>query len=306
MITTPITPDLLRSSVIAVPPLARDAQERIDPRQNQRLIKYLEQGGVTSLLYGGNANLYHVRLSEYAGLLELLAASTAPGTLVIPSLGSSYGLMMDQADILREHAFPTAMVLPQRELADSSGIALSVARVAERLGRPVVLYLKHDRLVEIDDIERLQADGVLSLVKYAVVRDDPAEDDYLQLLLEVVPRERIVSGMGEQPAIVHMRKFQLAGFTSGCVCVAPRLAQAMLRAVQNEDFPRAETIRGQFAELEEIRNDISPIRVLHRAVALAGLADTGPLTPLLTDVDAAVARRIQAACERLLELERAA
>ena len=39
-----------------------------------------------------------------------------------------------------------------------------------------------------------------------------------------VDRSLVVSGMGELPAIIHLRDFGLAGFTSGCVCIAPRAA----------------------------------------------------------------------------------
>ena len=63
-----------------------------------------------------------------------------------------------------------------------------------------------------------------------------------------------------------MRDFGLGGFTSGCVCVAPRLSQAMLAAVKNHDWAEAERIRALFEPLENLRNAINPIRVLHQAV----------------------------------------
>lgn len=66
MQTTPITYDDLRSSVISVPPLARKADLTLDDAENTKLIKHLEAGGVRSFLYGGNANLYNIAVSEYA------------------------------------------------------------------------------------------------------------------------------------------------------------------------------------------------------------------------------------------------
>ena len=72
MQTTPVNHETLRTSVIAVPPLCRDADMKICRGENQKLVSHIEAGGVTTLLYGGNANLYHVRLSEYATLLEIL------------------------------------------------------------------------------------------------------------------------------------------------------------------------------------------------------------------------------------------
>jgi dihydrodipicolinate synthase/N-acetylneuraminate lyase len=94
----------------------------------------------------------------------------------------------------------------------------------------------------------------------------------------------IVSGMGEQPAIVHMRDFKLAGFTSGCVCVNPELSQEMLEALRSGDNASAEAIREIFRPLEDLRNDIHPVRVLHDAVALGGIAETGPILPLLSNL----------------------
>ncbi len=73
-----------------------------------------------------------------------------------------------------------------------------------------------------------------------------------------------------------MRDFGVAGYTSGCVCVAPKLSMDMLRAIQAKDYAKAESIREIFRPLEDLRNGIQPIRVLHHAVAGAGIATTGP------------------------------
>ena len=73
MDTTPVTRERLAASVIAVPPLARGADLTLNDAENARLIRHLETGGISTLLYGGNANLYHSSLSEYGDLLALLA-----------------------------------------------------------------------------------------------------------------------------------------------------------------------------------------------------------------------------------------
>jgi dihydrodipicolinate synthase/N-acetylneuraminate lyase len=143
--------------------------------------------------------------------------------------------------------------------------------------------------------------GLISWIKYAVVRDDPAVDDYLTELTEHVDPARIVSGIGEQPAAVHLRGFGLGGFTSGCVCVAPRLSMQFLRAVQAGDVAGAESIRAVFRPLEDLRNRISPIRVLHAAVALAGIADTGPILPLLSPLDESDCAEVARAARELLQ-----
>ncbi len=300
MLTTAFQPDHLSESVFAVPPLARDADGKICAAENQKIIRFIEDGGVRSLLYGGNAVFYHIRLSEYAATLRMLAESAGDQTTVVPSIGPAYGLAVDQVDILREFDFPTVMVLPSRDIVDQQGIASGVRRLAERLGKPLVLYLKFDRWLDPKWVRSLEDDGVISWIKYAVVLDDPADDDYLRELIDVFPTERMVSGIGEQPAIVHLHDFGITGFTSGCVCVAPGRSMEMLRAIQAGDIETAESIRRWFLPLEDLRNAYSPIRVLHHAVAEAGIASTGPLPPMLSDLDADLVAKIREAVKTML------
>jgi len=275
----------LRDSVIAVPPLAVDADGNAVREENAKVIRHITSGGVSHLLYGGNALFYHVRPSRYAALLGMLSDLTDQTTSVVPSVGPAYGLMMDQVEVLREFDFPTAMVLPQRDIADDAGIASGIRHAAEKLGRPLVVYIKFDRWLSQGSLRSLESDGVVSWVKYAVVRDDPSDDRYLSELLEVFPAERMISGIGEQPAIEHVHGFGLGGFTSGCVCVHPSQSQRMLRAIQAGELDEAAKIRKFFEPLEDLRNEINPIRVLHDAVRLAGIADTGPLLPLVSPLE---------------------
>ncbi len=284
MWTSAITSELLSQSVIAVPPLARDSARKICKTENKKLIQWIERGGVTTLLYGGNAVFYHLKLSEYADALSTLESAAAPNTCVIPSVGPAFGTMMDQAEVLRDYAFPTVMVLPQREIADADGIATGIRLFAEHYGKPVVVYLKHDRWLPPSTVQSLYRDGLISWIKYAVVRDNPLDDNYLREVLQAVPAEIVVSGIGEQPAIIHMRDFGVGGFTSGCVCIAPARSQAMLNAIHAKDFKKAEEIRASFEPLENLRNAIQPIRVLHHAVAASGIAATGPMQPMLGEL----------------------
>ena len=306
MQTSSITPQILSSSVIAVPPLARNSDETLNRAENEKQIRHLESGGVTTLLYGGNAILYHVALGEYAALLELLVAAAAENTLMIPSVGPAYGTMMEQASVLLDFPFPTAMILPQRDVTTSSGVATSVRRFVEKTQRPALLYIKHEGYIKVPDVRRLMEDDLLVGIKYAIVRDDPSDDDFLRSLADSVDTTRIVSGIGEQPALVHHRDFQLAGFTSGCVCVAPGRSMELLRALQAADYQTASEIQTAFRPLEDLRNGINPVRVLHRAVELAGIAQTGPLLPLLSDVPNEQLPVIQAAACGLLEWEQQA
>lgn len=299
MWTAKITADRLASSVIAVPPMARNAQGVLCRHNNEKIIRWIEAGGVTTFLYGGNAVFYHMRLSEYADALTIIAESAAPTSLMIPSVGPTYGIMMDQVDILKQFNFPTVMILPQKEIADEKGIATGIRKFAEAYGKPIVLYLKHDRWLSPSIVDKLVKDGLVSWIKYAVVLDQPLEDRYLREVLDVAPADIVVSGIGEQPAIIHMRDFGVGSYTSGCVCVAPKLSMDMLRAIQAKDYIQAESIREVFRPLEDLRNGIQPIRVLHHAVKAADIADTGPMQPLLGELEASQEQSIAAASKEL-------
>ena len=299
MWTAKITADRLASSVIAVPPMARNAQGVLCRHNNEKIIRWIEAGGVTTFLYGGNAVFYHMRLSEYADALTIIAESAAPTSLMIPSVGPTYGIMMDQVDILKQFNFPTVMILPQKEIADEKGIATGIRKFAEAYGKPIVLYLKHDRWLSPSIVDKLVKDGLVSWIKYAVVLDQPLEDRYLREVLDVAPANIVVSGIGEQPAIIHMRDFGVGSYTSGCVCVAPKLSMDMLRAIQAKDYAQAESIREVFRPLEDLRNGIQPIRVLHHAVKAADIADTGPMQPLLGELETSQEQSIAIASKEL-------
>ena len=71
------------------------------------------------------------------------------------------------------------------------------------------------------------------------------------------------------------------------------------RAFQ-DDWEKAERIRLICKPLEDLRNLISPVRVLHEAVRLAGIANTGPLLPLLSNLDEQDHPRVRDAARALL------
>ena len=300
MNTDSIPSETLAASVISVPPLARNPDLSLNRAENEKQIRHLEAGGVTTLLYGGNAILYHVGLGGYADLVDMLAGSAGDDTLVIPSVGPSYGTMMDQAVILHDMPFPTAMILPTRDVVTPYGVATAVRHFVEKLNRPAVLYIKHDGYIDVARVKQLMDEGLLSWIKYAIVRDDTSHDDYLRELVDTVGPSRIVSGIGEQPAITHLREFGLTSFTSGCVCVAPRLSMQMLRAIKAGDFAKAEEIRRVFFPLEDLRNAINPVQVLHTAITVSGIGKMGPLMPLLCEVSDEDAAAISVAVKQLL------
>jgi dihydrodipicolinate synthase/N-acetylneuraminate lyase len=290
----------LHDSVIAVPPLCRDAKLQAVAAENARLIRHVEVGGVSTLLYGGNANFYNIALSEYEAVLDQLEAAAAPNTWIIPSVGPYFGTMMDQAAILARRKFPTAMVLPTIAVCSPEGVRMAVLKFVEKAGVPAVLYIKDPGYVTLEVVKSLVEAGAISWIKYAVVRPDPAQDELLAGLVQTVDPAIVVSGIGEQPAIAHWRRFGVRAFTSGCVCVAPRRSQEMLRALQAGDLGTAEAIRVKFNVLEALRNAHGPIPVLHHAVAGAGIAATGPALPLLRELGGELQAPITRAASELL------
>lgn len=304
MKTTPVTPESLAASVLAVPPLARRADLALAPEANRRLIAHLEAGGVRTLMYGGNANFYHLPLSEYAATLDFIAEAAGSDTWVIPSAGADYGKLMDQAAILRGRGFPTAMALPFGHPSNDSGVATALRRFADRLGTPVIAYVKAMGYVEPATLGKLAKDGVVCAIKYAIVRDDPSKDAYLEELVAHVDREIIVSGIGERPAIVHLREFGLKSFTSGSVCVAPRGSMRLLALLRAKRYEEAARVREAYIALEDQRDEKGPIRVLHDAVTLAGIADMGPMLPMISNLEPGERDAVKAAASALLAHDR--
>ena len=114
-------------------------------------------------------------------------------------------------------------------------------------------------------MRRLVDDGICMAIKYAVVRQEPGTDAYLSGLLERVDRSKVISGMGDRPAVIHLRDWKLTGFTTGSGCLMPRLSSDLLLAWRAGHFAEAEEIRTQFLGLEDVRDAWGPARVLHQA-----------------------------------------
>ncbi|WP_109480568.1 dihydrodipicolinate synthase family protein [Paraburkholderia sp. C35] len=293
------------STVMAVPPLARRADLSLDVAANQALIRHIEAGGVRTLLYGGNANFYHVAISEYRELLDMLSASAAPSTRVIPAIGPDFGKMLDQARMLAQTAYRTAMVLPLSGFTTPTGVEAGLTRIVDAAGMPLTLYIKSEDYVDVDTLARLVDRGTLIAVKYAIVRENPANDPYLRRLLESVSASRVISGMGERPALTHVRDFGLAAWTTGSGCIASHAVMGLLAAAKEGRAAEAQRIHDAFMPLETLRDNISLIRVLHDAVTFSGIADMGPILPLLSATPVEHHAAVAQAVRELLEFERA-
>src|SRR6185369_7466399 len=106
-----------------------------------------------------------------------------------------FGTMMDQAKIIRRHKFPTVMLLPQTGITTSAGVAEGIRRFVDAGGVPALLYIKHDGFIDVEDVGKLADAKLISGIKYATVRSDPAKDEYLRSLVQRVDRQIIISGI---------------------------------------------------------------------------------------------------------------
>jgi dihydrodipicolinate synthase/N-acetylneuraminate lyase len=288
------------NGVFAVPPLPRRANARrtLDLDAAEEIARHIEAGGITRYLYGGNAFLYHATLGEFEMLAGWLS-SFQPPRVPIPSIGPSFGRALDQARVLRRHHFPAVMMLPCGDPRDARGIEAGFREIADAAGIPLVVYIKShdafgaDTAAGIEAIGRLMDDKVAIAIKYAIVLDDPADDPYLHRLRTRVNPSRIVTGMGERPAIVHICDLGLPGMTTGSGCIAPRRCQEFFDAARAGDRSRAEALRALFMPLEDLRDAWGPARVLHHATELAGVAATGPIPPYVSPLDADQIERLR-------------
>lgn len=305
MKTTPVTKADLRG-VFAVPPLAwrRDSSRSLDQVQNDLIVRHIIDGGVTRLIYGGNAFLYQLTLGEYEQLLEWLAGID-DDLWLIPSVGPSYGRAIDQARLLRKFRFPCVMLLPCSDPRDALGLERGYREIAEAADTKLVLYLKEEQNfglekdAGLETVARLVGDGICVGIKYAVVREDPSEDEYLASLLKRVDRGFVISGIGERPAVVHLRDWKLPGFTTGSGCIAPRLSERLFEACAQGEFHEAETLRADFIPLEDLRDAWNPAKVLHAAVEQAGIAQTGNIAPYLSALSAEQVEKLAPVVQRL-------
>ena len=277
--------------VFAVPPLARrdDASRSIDIEQNELVVKHISAAGIKRFIYGGNAFIYHVTLAEFEAMLEWFRS--LPDELwLIPSIGPSFGRSLEQAALLRKYNFPSAMVLPCADPRDAAGLERGYREIADAAASKLIVYLKEennfgaDKNAGLDAVARLVDDGICKGIKYAVVREDPKQDPYLEALLARVDRKYIISGIGERPAIDHLRDWKLSGFTTGSGCIAPGLSQQLFESLQREDYELAASLREKFIPLEDLRDEWGPARVLHHATELCGIAQTGPIAPYVSEL----------------------
>ena len=142
MKTDAVTPADLARSVIAVPPLARARNGAVSIGENRKIVDWMAAGGVSTFLYGGNANFYNLGLLEYPLTLEVLSGIAPKDGWMIPSIGPDFGKALDQVAILKSFDFPTAMALPMASATRPAGVATGLRRLADAYQKPVIAYVR--------------------------------------------------------------------------------------------------------------------------------------------------------------------
>jgi dihydrodipicolinate synthase/N-acetylneuraminate lyase len=303
MKTTPVTFADLENSVIAVPPMARNADFTVNKGETRKIIEHIEAGGIRSLMFGGNANFYHLPNSWYAETIDFLAEAAGGDTWVLPAIGPDFGKLHDHAAVLKDRKFPAAMLLPSTAMFTATGVATAIRHFVERSGIKAVIYLKSEGFLTPELVNALVDDGLICSIKYAVVRDDPRQDDLLAKLVDLIDPRYLVSGIGERPVVEHFSAFGLTSFTTGSGVIAPRLATQLRETLLAKKYDRAAEMVRLFIPLEDQRDRVHPARVLHDAVSAAGIADTGPQAPLFSGLYSSEFRATAAAALQLLREE---
>ncbi len=301
-----LEPAAYKQSVVAVPPIALNREGKIAREANCRIMRHIADGGIKTVLYGGNANLYHFGAEAYREAIVRLFADCPPELTLLFGIGPDFGKAMDQtADILKAEV-QNVLLLPMAFPSDPSGVEKGIRLLADRFRFPLVVYIKRDRYLEPRAVESLVSDGCVSFVKYAVEREDPENDAYLDELVAAIGENRIASGMGETPIANHIGKRQLSTFTSGAVCIAPAASNELLHVLRSDNEKGVDELIQPFLEFERIRAELGGTAVLHDGITLSGIADCGPLTPLVSNLDRAGLEAIRPAIAGLLAAEQQA
>ena len=177
----------LGDSVVAVPPLAWNEDLSPNFAANETLLKHIEAGGVRHILYGGNANVYHISTGVFEVVLTKVMAAASPDTRIIPAVGPDFGKMMDQCSVLRRLSCESAMALPFQGVSTQDGIEEGLTRFGDAFGKPIIIYIKQDNYLRPDQVARLFDANRVFAVKYAV---PPHRRNQGPLPGRTVPRHR--------------------------------------------------------------------------------------------------------------------
>jgi dihydrodipicolinate synthase/N-acetylneuraminate lyase len=276
-------PDDVAVGPIADVPIALTSQFAVNAEASLQLMRHIRAGGVPTLLVGPSANFPSYGAAQFSAAVDITVAAANDGPVIL-AIGPELGRMLDQAAIVERSGLRHIMVLPIHHPADTHGTADGIRSIAARLGHGVIVDLVRDNHLRPVTLRKLVNEGAVTAVRYSVVAANPGDDAYLDAVIDIVGRERVISGAGEPAALDHLAVRGLATITSGAAVLAPGNARRTRAAIAAGDLELARTLLAPAIAFERIRLMLGPIQVLHDAVSFAGIAPMGPQMPMISRV----------------------
>lgn len=254
-----------------------DAEDRIVPARLAPIIARCAEAGVDVLTINGNTSeFYGLSYAEAERMQAEVPALVGGRAVVVAGVGRSIQeacalarrAKADGADAVMVHQPPDPFVAPR-------GVTAYVAKVAEAAGLPVVLYLRNDG-IGLPAIEALcRIPGVIG-VKWAT----PNMMVLAQAIRRVGEGVSFICGLAE-PWAPPMTALGARGFTSGLINIAPERSVAILAALREGDFARANAAIAAIGGFEALRAEEqngANVSVVKAALILTGV-DVGPARP---------------------------
>jgi hypothetical protein len=117
---------------------------------------------------------------------------------------------------------------------------------------PLILYLKDesnfgsDRDAGLDVVRAWSIEQYAWPSSYAVVRTDPAGTPISMGCSKRVDRQRVISGIGERPAVIQSSRLAIVRFLpTGSGCIHTSLSNRFAGQVSGRRTSPAESIRGK-------------------------------------------------------------
>lgn len=289
--------------VLADLPVALRPDFSVDPGESLALARHVRQGGISGLLFAGNANLQSMGLGQFEAVAALAETAVEEGPVMI-GLGPELGRMLDQARLLSRGRLRSVLVLPILGPADTHGTADGIRHIADRLGGGVAVDLVRDNHLRPVTLRKLVEEGAVTAVRYSHVVTNPGDDGYLDRVIEILGPDRVISDAGEPALEDHLGQRGLGLASSGIAALAPRLMLRIASALRR-DPAEARLLLPPVLEMARIRAMLGPVQVLHDAVSEAGIAAMGPQMPMISCVKDKYRDPFRAAVAALMAAEAA-
>ncbi|MDX2103452.1 MAG: dihydrodipicolinate synthase family protein [Alphaproteobacteria bacterium] len=254
-----------------------DGEDQIAPTRLQPIITRAAAAGVAALTVNGNTSeFYSLSFDEARRMQAAVPDLVAGRSVVTAGVGRSVGEACQLARVAAADGCDAIMIhQPPDPFRAPRGIVAYVERVAEAAGGlPVVLYLRDDGIGPAAIAALCRVPGVIG-VKWAV--PNPFA---LATARRANPQVTWICGLAEVWA-PPLYAVGARGFTSGLINVAPDRSMAVLRALDQGDYPAAEAEIAAIEAFERLRAQEmagANVSIVKAALALMG-TDVGPARP---------------------------